>query len=253
MVTLHVMPVVFVHGNPETTAVWDPLRAELASGDTIALALPGFGVPAPAGFGATMDEYVIWLVNELETIGEPVDLVGHDWGGGFVLRVASTRPDLIRSWVSDVPGLFADDFVWHDFAKIWQTPGAGEKFYEDQMAASVADQAALYESLGISPPAARSFAEAMSPEMARCILALYRSATLPALRAWGGDVQVAATRPGLVVVGAADPFTGGTEKSQRMAGRLGARFEEMAGQGHWWMLGGPAAGARAIEAFWASI
>ena len=50
-----------------------------------------FGTPAPDGFGATKEEYTDWLVGELERLGEPVDLVGHDWGKGFVLRVARMR------------------------------------------------------------------------------------------------------------------------------------------------------------------
>ena len=65
----------------------------------------------------------------------PVDLVGHDWGGGFVVRVVSTRPDLVRSWVTDAAGIGDVNFEWHDFAKIWQTPGEGEQFFEQQLAA----------------------------------------------------------------------------------------------------------------------
>ena len=67
---------VFVHGNPETAAVWSPLLAELTRGDVLTLSPPGFGAPVPDGFGATTDEYVAWLAAELESIGEPVDLVG---------------------------------------------------------------------------------------------------------------------------------------------------------------------------------
>ncbi len=92
------MTAVFVHGVPETPAVWRGLLAALDRPDTVALSLPGFGSARPAGFGATMDEYVAWLAAELERLGDPVDLVGHDWGGGFVARVASTRPELVRSW-----------------------------------------------------------------------------------------------------------------------------------------------------------
>ena len=97
------MPTVLVHGVPETPALWDPLRAHLAREEVVALQLPGFGCSRPAGFGATKEEYVSWLVAELEKAradGE-IDLVGHDWGGGFVVRVVSTRPDLVRSWVTD--------------------------------------------------------------------------------------------------------------------------------------------------------
>src|SRR6476659_1638339 len=103
------MTAVFVHGNPETDAVWSPLLAELGRSDVVALSPPGFGAPVPPDFGATADEYVAWLVAELETIGEPVDLVGHDWGANHAFRLASQRPDLLRSWCIDTAGTFAPD------------------------------------------------------------------------------------------------------------------------------------------------
>ena len=53
---------VLVHGNPETAAIWDPLRAELGRDDVVALSPPGFGAPVPDGFGATSDDYLAWLV-----------------------------------------------------------------------------------------------------------------------------------------------------------------------------------------------
>ena len=89
-----------------------------------------------------MDEYAAWLIDELEAIGEPVDLVGHDWGGGFTVRVVSLRPDLVRSWVTDAAGLGDVNFEWHEFAKIWQTPDEGEAFWQGMLAAPPADRAA---------------------------------------------------------------------------------------------------------------
>ena len=86
------MPAVLVHGVPETAEVWDPLRGELARDDVVALRLPGFGCPWPDGFGATKEEYAAWLVAEVAALDGPVDLVGHDWGGGLVNRLVSTRP-----------------------------------------------------------------------------------------------------------------------------------------------------------------
>jgi hypothetical protein len=35
-----------------------------------------------------------------------------------------------------------------------------------------------------------------------------------------------------------------------MAQRMKARFEELDGLGHWWMLHDPARGARLLEDFW---
>lgn len=247
------MPAVLVHGNPETPAVWDPLRASLQRSDVVALQLPGFGVPAPSGWGATKEEYSDWLVGELEAIDEPIDLVGHDWGGGFVLRVVTTRPELVRSWVSDVAGLLHPDYVWHDFAQIWQSPGAGEEWLAGTLAAPRSDRIALLEGAGVASEQAAAFTDALDEEMGRCMLALYRSAAQPAMVEWGRDVSRAAERPGLVLSPTADPFTGGSGFSSEMAGRLGARHEELDGLGHWWMLEDPARGAAVLEAFWSSL
>jgi pimeloyl-ACP methyl ester carboxylesterase len=115
------MTTVLVHGNPETAAVWDPLLPVLVAlgvprEQVVRLSPPGFGAPLPGDFPATAEAYRDWLVGELEAIVAehgPVDLVGHDLGGGHTLRVAMTRPDLLRSWVSDVIGSFAPDYVWH--------------------------------------------------------------------------------------------------------------------------------------------
>ena len=147
------MPAVLVHGVPETPAVWDHLRSELKRDDIVTPQLPGFGCPRPPGFGATKEEYVAWLVAELEALAAtgPVDLVGHDWGGGFVVRVVSTRPDLVRSWVTDAAGIGDVNFEWHDVAKIWQTPGEGEQFFEQQSAATPKERGAVFEMFGIPP------------------------------------------------------------------------------------------------------
>jgi pimeloyl-ACP methyl ester carboxylesterase len=48
------MGVVLVHGNPETAAVWEPLRAALGRDDVVCLSPPGFGAPVPDGWEATV-------------------------------------------------------------------------------------------------------------------------------------------------------------------------------------------------------
>ena len=247
------MPAVFVHGNPETPAVWDQLRSHLGREDVVALQLPGFGVPTPAGFAATKEDYLAWLAGELEQIEQidgPLDLVGHDWGGAFVLRIACTRPELLRSWVSDVAGLLDPEYVWHPLAQVWQTPEAGEAFFTASLANSVDDSATAYEAIGIPAAEARAFAEAASEEMARCVLALYRSAAQPAMVEWGRDAPAAAARPGLVLAPGDDVFTGGTALSERMAKQLGATLVILEGRGHWWMLEDPQQGALVLERFW---
>jgi pimeloyl-ACP methyl ester carboxylesterase len=241
------MPLVLVHGVPETSTVWDPLRSHLRRDDVIALQLPGFGTDRPVGFGATKEHYVAWLIEQIEALrGDgPIDLVGHDWGGGFVVRLVSTRPDLVRSWVTDAAGIADAGFKWHRFAQIWQTPGAGEEFFEQQLAQPVEDRAALFEGFGV--PRERSAAlTAVDRTMADCILALYRSA-VDVGREWGPQFHDIAA-PGLVLVPSEDPF-GSADKSRAGAARAGAATAELPGLGHWWMLQDPARGAAVLTDF----
>ena len=120
------MPAIFVHGVTDTNRLWDGVLSHLSRGDTQAVSLPGFGVDAPAGFGSTKEEYVGWLIGALERIGEPVDMVGHDWGALLTERVVCLRPDLIRTWAAG-GGALDEAYEWHPVAKMWQTPGQGEQ------------------------------------------------------------------------------------------------------------------------------
>src|SRR6185437_2423888 len=126
---------------------------------------PGFGAPVPAGFGATSDDYVAWLAAEVEKLPAPLDLVGHDWGGGHVMRLACERPDLVRSWTIDIAGCFDPEYVWHDFAQVWQTPAAGEAAIEAMVAQPQADRVAQFRGLGMSEAAAESCAAASNADM----------------------------------------------------------------------------------------
>lgn len=246
------MPVVLVHGNPETDAIWTELRAALSRDDVLALSPPGFGAPAPESFGGTSDDYRDWLIGELEAIDEPADLVGHDWGGGHVMRVAIERPDLLRSWCTDIAGVFNEEYIWHDFAQIWQSD-QGEGAIEQMMAQPEADWAAGMTALGMSDAAARDAAAARGPEMGRCILALYRSAAQPALGLLGKALPRAAARPGLVIAAEGDTFVGGEALARRAAGCAEAQVAVLTGVGHWWMCQDPAQGAKVLEEFWGGL
>jgi pimeloyl-ACP methyl ester carboxylesterase len=224
------MPAVLVHGVPETPAVWDPLRSHLRRDDVLAVQLPGFGCPRPDGFDASKEAYVDWLVRELEAVQGPIDLVGHDWGGGFVVRVVSTRPDLVRSWVTDAGGIGDVEFEWHDFAKIWQTPGAGEEFWEQQLATPVEERAATFTLFNVAHDDAVAMAGSIDQAMADCILALYRSA-VDVGREWAPDFKDIPT-PGLVLVPSDDPFLA-ADRARGSAARAGAAVRELEGVGHW--------------------
>jgi pimeloyl-ACP methyl ester carboxylesterase len=247
--------VVLVHGNPETEAVWGPMLTELeriAERKMVCLSPPGWGAPVPPDWGATVEEYRRWLVEELERIGGPVDLVGHDWGGAHVLNVAMTRPDLLRSWCSDVLGCFDPDYEWHPLAQIWQTPGRGE----EAVAALVANPTERLDDLaarGLDRAVAEEMAAGWDATMARCILALYRDAAQPAMARLGEKLPAAAARPGLAVLATEDGNVGTERMKRRAAMRAGAQVAVLEGLNHWWMAEDPRRAAAMLNDFWSTV
>lgn len=242
------MTVVLVHGVPETDEVWDGLRACLRR-DSVALRLPGFGSPRPEGFTSTKDEYVSWLEGRLRELDGPVDLVGHDWGALLVARVASRGVVDLRSWAVDVASVLDRDYIWHDAARLWQTPEAGEAWAAEALGNPLGIAGQL-KAAGIADEHARAMGERFDATMASSILALYRSATPNPFAHWGAELTSVTSAPGLVLHPTRDPYDGGP--ASEVAAALGARFRPLEGLGHWWMLQDPGAGAAALEEFWAN-
>ncbi|MHA3019785.1 alpha/beta fold hydrolase [Mycobacterium sp. BMJ-28] len=247
------MTVVLVHGNPETDAVWDPLVEALGRDDVIRLSPPGFGAPLPDGWAATYLDYRDWLLAELARIDGPIDLVGHDWGGNHVVNAMMERPQLVRSWASDIIGVFDPEYVWHEAAQLWQTPGTGEQFVDALIGGTVQERADRLTGLGITGPVAAKIAVGLGPQMGRAILALYRSVPAPVLAEAGRQLGRAAARPGLCLLATEDHYTGSQEIRRRAAEAAGARTEVLEGLGHWWMVQDPVRGAAALNRFWESL
>jgi pimeloyl-ACP methyl ester carboxylesterase len=240
------MPAVFVHGVPDTRQVWNAVISRLARKDVVTLSLPGFGCPLPAGFGATKEAYVEWLLGQLAVIQGPMDLVGHDWGGRLVVRAVSLRPDAVRSWAAGGAPLDRE-YVWHQAAKAWQTPGMGEKVMAGLTAEALA---AALVAAGVPAADAVESAAHVDPTMKQCILNLYRSA-VHAGDEWEDDLgRVSA--PGLVLWGEKDPYAA-AEFGARLARKTRARFVSFAGCSHWWQLERPAEVAVELERFWGAI
>jgi pimeloyl-ACP methyl ester carboxylesterase len=247
------MTVVLVHGNPETEAIWNPLVDALGRDDVVRVSPPGFGAPLPDDFPATCLAYRDWLEDELAGFKEPVDLVGHNWGGGHVVNTVMHRPELVRSWASDVVGVFDPDYIWHDLAQVWQTPGDGEQLVDTMMGGTVQDRAKRLAAFGVPLDVATSIAAAQGPEMGRAILLLYRSARQPAMAEAGRGLEAAAARPGLSLLATEDHYVGSEKLRRRAADRAGARTEVLDGLGHWWMCQDPARGAAVLTRFWETL
>jgi len=236
------MPAFFVHGVPQTHHLWDGVRQHLSRKDIIAPDMPGFGNDPPSGFTSTKEDYLAWLIAEVEKAGEPVDIVGHDWGALLVARLVSIRPDLVRTWAIG-GGAIDEDYTWHQLAQVWQTPGAGEQF----MAAFAPEQivpALVAE--GVPEEAAKDAASRVDERMKACILPLYRSA-VNYMKEWGPDVD-RIDKPGMLIWGEKDPYMQ-IEFAKRMAQRAGADLVALPGS-HWWPLQFPKEAAAALERLW---
>jgi pimeloyl-ACP methyl ester carboxylesterase len=206
-----------IHGNPETAAVWNRFAPLLDRGPVVRLSPPGFGAPVRPRFTATVEEYRRWLVTELERFEQPVHLVGHDWGGAHVVNVAMTRPELLRSWVCDVIGLFDQGYRWHGRAQVWATPGAGEDAIAAMIDPPVTERAAALVKKGMHQDVALPVAEGQNADMGECILRLYRDAAQPAMAELGRNLERAAARPGLSIIATEDHLAAPTSSGAAQA------------------------------------
>jgi pimeloyl-ACP methyl ester carboxylesterase len=242
--------IVFLHGVPETAAIWRKVQA-LVDQPSTALSLPGFGTPRPEGYAATAEAYAAWVVEELAAIDEPVDLVGHDWGAGLTYLVAEEHGDALRSWAADVANLLHPDYVWHPLAQLWQTPGDGESFFEGQLSLGPDAWAERMTSMyGLDEPDALELSRGVDATMGTCILDLYRSATPNPFTRWGPWHPTAAA--GCVLDINADPLTDSALAAE-VATTLGARLEVVDGANHFWPYTHPEAVVAALQRFWSTL
>lgn len=239
----------FLHGVPDTPAMWGPLINELglAADDFDAPAMPGFGATVPPGFTSTKEAYVSWYISLLEDAVQrsgPVDLVGHDWGAILTVRVASLRPDLVRTWCV-ANALPHPDYRWHRMARIWQTPLLGE------LIMAMTRKEALCKSLhaqGIPADLASTEASHWSPGMRKAILRLYRSAKT-AGSDWWADTKALPER-GLVFWGVDDPYVP-VEIAEKFCAATGTPLQKQADTGHWSIVERADTLAEALKTHWA--
>lgn len=241
------MAVLLLHGNPETSAIWANLVAAWGRSDILTPSLPGFGCEVPQGFGCTMEDYLEWLLNEIANVGEPVHLIGHDWGGILTARLAIVSPTSVASWASDALGALHPNYVWHDAAQVWQTEGAGEELVAAMTDPPEDQRRDLLVAIGVPLEAASVLASVADHRMGNAMLALYRSARQPAMSEWGHLPERARSTRGLFLHATEDPYVGAARGTKELARTMGAEVAELPGLGHWWMLDDPQAAARVLE------
>jgi pimeloyl-ACP methyl ester carboxylesterase len=242
------MTVVFVHGVPETAAVWDPLVAAVGRDDVACLSLPGFATPLPDDFEPTMYRYAEWLGEQLSTFDD-VDLVAHDWGALLSMRVLADQPANVHTWALDT-GDLTDDHRWHGAARTWQTPGDGEAVMDGWLALPADERGQPLVAVGAPEPAAAIRGAALDATMGRAILGLYRSAVRIGVE-WGPGIDKWRAK-GLVVSALQDSFRK-PELAVDLARRTGAEILELPECGHWWMQQEPELVAAALHRFWSDV
>jgi pimeloyl-ACP methyl ester carboxylesterase len=237
------VPAVFLHGVPDTPQVWDRTLSCLAREDVMCLRLPGFGAPRPADFDATKDAYADWLLETLDRIEGPLDLVGHDWGGILILRALTLAPDFAHSWcVGGCP--FDPDYRWHKLARRWQTPVLGEL---TMLGFTPGMMRRALQAARVPADYAAAAAAEIDAEMKRSVLSLYRSAT-GISREWAPDAERLPGR-GLLLWGALDPYVP-PGHGEALAARTGAEFVCFEHCGHWWQCERPSEVAARLTAHW---
>lgn len=225
-------PILFLHGNPDSCDVWSGIIPRLSPRyRCIAPDLPGFGrSTAPRDVDYSLEGMAAWVDQLVTTLGidEPLDLVVHDIGGPFGLAWAVRHPAKLRRVVI-MNTVFASDYRWHRFGRLWRTPVIGEL-----VQALTSRRAFTRELLGASLKLTREQIhrtyDLITPSVKRMMLRWYRAADPRHFAGWEDELRVVLKEKASLVLWAShDPYIDG-----RFADRFGAAVvERYPGSGHW--------------------
>lgn len=92
---------VLIHGAWHRSSTWDHLRASLSAlgATSTAIDLPGRGGDTTPWSELTLDVYADRVIRALDTIDEPITLVGHSLGGATISTVAERGPEHVDALV----------------------------------------------------------------------------------------------------------------------------------------------------------
>jgi pimeloyl-ACP methyl ester carboxylesterase len=238
------MPALLIHGNPDSSRLWDRVKPHLDAydGEVIAADLPGFADPAPGDFDCSKEAYVEWIAERARELGGNVDLVGHDWGSLLVQRVASIHGDLLNT-VACGGAVVDPNYEWHPLAQVWQTPKEGERY----MAEELTPEFGINHLLENGVPEEYAKQNIWLTDYGKdTILKLYRSA-IEIGPEWGPDVERQQV-PAMVIWGRTDPYVP-FEFGESLARRMHAELVAL-DCGHWWPYERPEETAAALLRHW---
>jgi len=200
------LPVLLIHGYPESSFMWRDLLAPLASSGRRAVApdLPGYGNSPPFRPGTWEDHMEVVEKFRRAVDLDRVVLVVHDWGGLIGMRWACDHPEAVGGLVISNTGFFPDG-RWHGLAKALRTEGVGEATLEgldrDSFAAGLRTMGKGFDDAAVD----EYWKAYTSDEGRRGQLELYRSGDFEKLVPYEGRLAALGV-PTLILWGANDDF-----------------------------------------------
>ncbi len=244
-------PVLLLHGNPDSSAMWEDVAGRLAAScHCFAPDLPGFGrSEIPRAYTRSLDG-LARFVEELRVaagLQPPIDFVAHDFGGPFAFAWAVRNPSAVRRMVA-INTLFFSDYRWHFWARVWRTPILGET------SMALMNRLIFARELrrGAGYPLSREHVERtwalMTGRMKAEVLRLYRATDPQGFAGWEDRLlALTAERPTMVIWGDRDPYI-----RSHYAERFGAtKVVHLPEVGHWPPIEAPEETARLIMGFFA--
>jgi haloalkane dehalogenase len=200
------VPVLLIHGFPQTSYMWRHLMPAIAETGRRAVApdLLGYGDTPPDPPG-TWEHQIEALEGFRREVGlDQSVLVLHDWGGLIGLRWACEHPDAVAGLVVSNTGFFPAG-KWHGMAQALRTEGQGEELMEN-LTRDALGMLLRDGSRGIDDAAIDEYWKTFAtPEGRRGPLELYRSGNFEKLEPYQGRLAELGV-PMLILWGEDDEF-----------------------------------------------
>jgi pimeloyl-ACP methyl ester carboxylesterase len=225
-------PVVLLHGFAESTYTWRKVIPALANSfHVVAIDFSGFGYTerpkAPAAYTRSGQEALVLGV--LDALGiESAQLVGHSYGGGMTLYIASRHPERVRSMVlvdSSAP-TYPNDRRSR-LGSLHPVAAVAMRFLLRPKEVRKALAHTFYDPALATPEMAHAYLERLAVEG---VGDAYHGLTVPTRDDYLVDLAQI-HRPTLVVWGAEDTLVK-LEDGRKASVTLGGRFEVIEKNGH---------------------
>jgi pimeloyl-ACP methyl ester carboxylesterase len=244
--------VVFVHGNPGSTADWTRLVASVGEfGRAVAMDMPGFGAAdKPDQFDYSVPGYARHLGRLLaECNVRRAHLVMHDFGGPWGLAWAAANPHAVASVTLINTGILFN-YRWHYLARIWQTPWLGELFMATTTRTGMQLLLRHGNPRGLPMEYVDQVFRHFDAGTRRAVLRLYRTTreTNNAMQSIANALRPL-DLPALVVWGAHDPYISADYAERQREVFPRAEVLILRDSGHWPFIDNPDAVAFTIGSF----